>query len=125
MSFLKKKNKKEDIWYACEVGNMELLDQILKKKKNNLNVPNSKGRYPIHIAASKGYVDICEKLLKAGADCNVIEENEPRWNVLHFAIHSKDLETVYLFANLPELKGMKISLLLDFYNIFILLKLLE
>lgn len=103
--FDKKKKKRDDIWQACENGNIEAIDHWIRKKKN-LNVPNSKGRYPIHIAASKGNVEICEKLLKAGADCNVIEEVEPKWNVLHFAIHSKSLETVYLFASLPELRGM-------------------
>lgn len=103
--FDKKKKKKDDIWLACETGNMEAIEIYLRKKKN-INVPNQKGRYPIHIAASKGFAHICERLLRAGADCNVIEDGEPKWNVLHFAIHSKNPETVYLFASLPDLRGM-------------------
>jgi ankyrin repeat protein len=101
-----KKHKAKDIWQACEMGYLESLDKMLKKKNGMamLNMPNEEGHAPIHIAAGAGHIAIVEALLAAGAHCNMIEGAEPRWNVLHWAVSSRNFAMMKLILSQPSIK---------------------
>lgn len=101
-----KKVKIHDIWDACAHGTLEGLEKVLKKKNgmSQINQPNEEGRWPIHIATGGGHVDLVEMLLANGAQCNMIENTEARWNVLHWAVNSRNFQMMKLIASQPTLK---------------------
>lgn len=101
-----KKAKINDIWAACEQGSLEALEKILKKKNGiaQVNQAAEDGRWPIHIAAGGGHVELVELLLANGAQCNMIENTEARWNVLHHAVNSRNFQMMKLIASQPNLK---------------------
>jgi len=103
-----KKPKVHDIWEACEQGSLEGFEKIIKKKNGaaQLNQPNEEGRWPIHIAVGAGHVALAEALLANGAQCNMIESTEARWNVLHWAVASRSFEMMKLIVTQPGLKRM-------------------
>ena len=107
MSVLKASKKaKVDIFDVIENGVLSDLDAFLyKAKKSALATPNELGRYPIHVAALSGKVEMMERLVKAGADYNQIEDRVSQWTVVHYAVHSRNREMVAYCANLPDLKG--------------------
>lgn len=101
-----KKVKAHDIWEAAAIGNLEAMDKVMKKKGGlaSINAPNDEGLSPIHIAAEHGHVALVEYLLENGAHCNMIENTEERWNVLHRAVHSRNFAMMKLVASQPSLK---------------------
>lgn len=121
------------IFVACETGNLELLDSLLasKHRKTLLTTPNSLGRYPIHIAALAGQLQVLERLVKAGYDCwrlagnvkinfsqllssadiNQLENRVSKWSVLHHAAHGKNKEVFYYAASRDNLLAESASTL--------------
>lgn len=101
-----KKPKVRDIWEACEQGSVEGLERLIKKKNGvaQINQPNEEGRWPIHVAVGAGNVPFVEVLLANGAQCNMIESTEARWNVLHWAVASRSFEMMKLIVSQPGLK---------------------
>ena len=61
--------------YACHhrIGNMV---HLLIGEGANMEITDSEGMKPLHIASQKGYIDIIEILLKYGADINMKKGNE-------------------------------------------------
>lgn len=101
-----KKVKIHDIWEACEHGSAEAMEKLLKKKNGSaqISLVNQDGRSPIHIAASAGHVALVQLLLDNGAQCNMIENTEQRWNVLQHAVNSRNFAMMKLIAEQPTLK---------------------
>lgn len=101
-----KKVKANDIWAACAAGSVESLEKVIAKKGGTaqINAPDDEGRSPIHIAAGAGHVPVVEVLLSHGAHCNMIENTEQRWNVLHWAVQSRNFAMMKLVASQANLK---------------------
>lgn len=53
---------------AASNGHIEVVEVILKEKTVNINLEDQQGYYPLQLAASKGELAICNRLIKAGAD---------------------------------------------------------
>ena len=53
--------------YSCIQGNMVIIRELLDKGAN-INARNKFGLTPIFYAAQSGHLDVCELLLKSGAD---------------------------------------------------------
>jgi hypothetical protein len=53
--------------YSCIQGNMVIIKELLDKGAN-INMRNKFGLTPIFYAAQSGHLDVCELLLKSGAD---------------------------------------------------------
>lgn len=101
-----KKIKIHDIWEACEYGSVEAMEKLLKKKNGaaQIHQPNQDGRWPIHIATGAGHVPVVQLLLEHGAQCNLIENTEQRWNVLQWAVNSRNFAMMKLIAEQSTLK---------------------
>lgn len=74
----------------------------INKKISDLHQSDETGCRPLHWAASYGFTDICEILLKQGADINVI--NNAGLTPLHYAIINGRVDTVwFLLENKADL----------------------
>lgn len=106
-----KKVKIHDVWEACEHGSVEAMEKLLKKKNGGaqINQPDQEGRWPIHIAAGAGHVALVQLLLDNGAQCNMIENTEQRWNVLQWAVNSRNFAMMKLIAEQPTLKRTSLT----------------
>lgn len=116
-----KKVKIHDVWEACQYGSIEAMEKLLKKKSGGaqINQPNQDGRWPIHIAAGAGHVDIVQLLLDNGAQCNMIENTEQRWNVLQWAVNSRNFTMMKLIAEQASLKRTPLSRFLYSNSIYL------
>ncbi|KAK6945623.1 Cyclic nucleotide-binding domain [Dillenia turbinata] len=74
---------------VASTGNAAFLDELLKAKFDP-NVGDSKGRTPMHIAASKGYEDCVLVLLKHAASVHMrdLEGHTPLWDAISSKHHS-------------------------------------
>ena len=61
--------------YACH-NRIENMVHLLIGEGANMEITDSEGMKPLHIASQKGYIDIIEILLKYGADINMKKGNE-------------------------------------------------
>lgn len=59
---------------ACAAGKVEAVKLLLKAGASP-NISVARGRRPLHVAASKGYSEICETLLSFGADVSSITKS--------------------------------------------------
>jgi ankyrin repeat protein len=76
------------------------------KQGCSLDLQDSRGRTALMLAASEGHAVVVDKLLKAGADAS-IQDNDPRapHTALHWACirgHSRAMEKLYDSKKLPE-----------------------
>lgn len=60
-------DKEEDLRWALQNGELEIVKKLLPK---DVNQPLYGGRKPLHIAADYGHADVVEFLLSEGADVN-------------------------------------------------------
>uniref|UniRef100_A0AC35FE04 Ankyrin repeat domain-containing protein 49 n=1 Tax=Panagrolaimus sp. PS1159 TaxID=55785 RepID=A0AC35FE04_9BILA len=74
---------KEQFLTAAEDGNLEQLKQMIEKYPNFLHVRDRDDYTPMHRAAYNNHVDVCQYLLKIGA--NPEAKTEDGWTVLHCA----------------------------------------
>lgn len=86
---------KKQIFKAVEGGRTELVALQLKAGMN-VNVDLFDGNTPLHIAASKGWLEIARLLVQHGADVNA--RNKGGTPVIGFAIIQKHSEMVKLLA---------------------------
>jgi ankyrin repeat protein len=78
----------------CAAGNghLKVVEEILKQKQVDPNLQDKQSYYPLHIAASKGEVAICNRLIKAGADLE--KTTEAGGTALHVAAASDQAKVV-------------------------------
>ncbi|MCK5221816.1 MAG: ankyrin repeat domain-containing protein, partial [Candidatus Aminicenantes bacterium] len=86
-----------------EKGDIETVMKMVKKDKTQLEAKNHRGRSLIHIASSKGHLDIVKFLVKKGADVN-LEEESHLLRPLNFASRYGHFEVVkFLLDNGADL----------------------
>ena len=61
---------------VAQSGKIEFMREMMTRRDVNPNTPHSvQKRFPVHVAAEKGDVDMIQLLLKCGADVNARMEN--------------------------------------------------
>lgn len=89
---------------AAEEGHIACVQWLIAKNILLLNSPSVYGS-PLCRAARQGHNDICEALLKAGADPEVTDIS--RGNALHYAVMGESIEVIKRLAGYPELINSK------------------
>ena len=98
---------------ATRDGSLNLA-RFLLTNRANLNIPDSGGRLPLHIAVVSAHPDLVELLLLQGADPNASEANKDQFTALHRAVdrgskvlaellltHQANVNVVAAFGNTP------------------------
>jgi ankyrin repeat protein len=80
----KTKHRKTAVHYAIKIGNVSIL-KMLFDAKANLNMLSSKGKTPLMIAATMGYLD-CVKFLIEEAKVNPLTRNKKGKTAATFAV---------------------------------------
>ncbi|KAJ8641651.1 hypothetical protein MRB53_018345 [Persea americana] len=97
----------KDILTVAASGNSTLLEELLKAGMDP-DIGDSRGRTPLHIAASKGYEDCVLILLKHSCNVNVqdVNGNTPLWDSIA-AKHDSMFTLLYHFAYIsnPNISG--------------------
>ncbi|XP_063812017.1 ankyrin repeat domain-containing protein 13B isoform X1 [Pseudophryne corroboree] len=70
------------------------LEKEIPEKQDQIEQVDPRGRTPLHLATTLGYLDCARVLLNHGAD--VSKENRNGWTVLQEAVSTRDLELVRL-----------------------------
>jgi uncharacterized protein len=65
---------------AFKEGSLKVIDVLVDAPQTQIEVRTLQDESPLMLAALKGYVDICEKLIDRDADVN-----KPGWAPLHYA----------------------------------------
>lgn len=78
---LDSKTGKNVLHTASELGNIEIIDLLVKEFKSNINFKNKVGNTPIFEACVTGEYEAVELLINLGAKLDVVGENED--NLLH------------------------------------------
>ncbi|XP_069471364.1 ankyrin repeat domain-containing protein 13B isoform X1 [Ambystoma mexicanum] len=68
------------------------LERELSSRQVEIDLPDPRGRTPLHLATTLGHLECARVLLKHGADVN--KENRSGWTVLQEAVSTRDLELV-------------------------------
>ncbi|CAD5115454.1 DgyrCDS4426 [Dimorphilus gyrociliatus] len=88
---------------TCEYNNQERLIRYLIKAGCPVDIQDSGGRTPLHIASERGHLSNVEKLIECGANVNIIDSslNSP----LHYAARARTGDITQYLIN----KGAKIE----------------
>lgn len=86
---------------SAEAGHAEIV-QMLLAYKQLINSPLRDGRTPLILAAEQGHENVCELLLKAGAD--PLATDEDGRNVMHYAAMAGKVEKFIGYKQLIESK---------------------
>ena len=80
--------------YACDEGNLKIVEVILDANCNT-NIKNIHKQTPLHLSTNRGYFDISKKLIESGAELNVedSEKNSP----LHYICKNNYIELLKYF----------------------------
>ncbi len=82
---------------AFEKGNYLKAKELINSSPSVINNIDEKGNTPLHIAASKGYYEICELLIKNEADINAV--NNLSYTPLCSAINYEKVEIAEFLIN--------------------------
>ena len=93
------------LYLACRAGAIEIV-RIFSAYKQLLEFKAQDEWTPLLVAVYHGHTQVCEILLKAGADINVTDSSSGR-NALHFACIRGHIEVVRLFAKYSHLRSAK------------------
>ncbi|WP_265045438.1 MULTISPECIES: ankyrin repeat domain-containing protein [unclassified Wolbachia] len=77
---------------ACENGQTEVVNLLLKREDIDVNAISKDGYTPLHLATEKGYIEIVKTLIEAGANVDAIDRDGR--TSLHLAIQYGCKETV-------------------------------
>lgn len=79
----------KDLWLVVRDGSLNDVESALaslKKSGGNINLRNTFGLTPLHVAAWRNHIPIVRRLLAAGADPDA-RDGESGWSSLHRALH--------------------------------------
>jgi len=96
------KHQNTPLHLAAREGKVEMVPMLVESWKESLELTNRNGRTPLLEAARYGHSDVCEALLRAGANPRATV-GSIRWNALHLAIESGELAVVRIFLAYKEL----------------------
>jgi ankyrin repeat protein len=88
------------LFLACDCGDLERVRELVDQasdEDNIINKPEKHDRRPLHMAARKGYVEICDILLAHGADLEL--KTIHGCTALYFAVLSARVEMVEALAD--------------------------
>jgi ankyrin repeat protein len=85
-----------EIASAAEAGYAERIREILQRDASAVNVPNTDGWTPLHLAAFYGRREAAQVLLDHGADVAAVSTNDMANQPLHAAAAGRHLELVEL-----------------------------
>ena len=87
--------------YACEEGNLKIVETLLNANCNP-NIKNNLNQTPIHLSTERGYFDITKKLIESGAKLN-IEDSENNYPI-HFICKNNYVELLkYILTKSPQI----------------------
>ena len=75
------------LWHAADTGQQPLVVALLRRGASATDVDKA-GWSCLHVAAEKGYRNIIELLIEAGADVDARTAGGPAWTPLHLACSS-------------------------------------
>lgn len=101
---LSQKKDNYNIHKAAQKGKIDVIRDILKKKKSLVNATNESGHTPIHLASLHGHLDVVSLLIENGSDL-LIKDNSG-WSVLHFAASGRNEDIIKLLLEQPSIDGM-------------------
>ncbi|CAH2078284.1 unnamed protein product [Thlaspi arvense] len=108
-------------------GNAALLDELLKAKLNP-DIADSKGKTPLHIAASRGYEDCVLVLLKHGCNIHIrdVSGNTALWEAISTK-HYEIFRILYHFAAIsdPHIAGDLLCAAVKQNNVEVMMDLLK
>ena len=90
-------NNNFPIIYACIVGNLQFVKDLIKKGAN-VNTKSPQFGSPLHVAASRGFQEIIEYLIKNNADMNS-QGKDDKSTPLICAIEKPDMMKILLDNN--------------------------
>jgi len=85
-------NGENALHYAVQGESLGAVKMIIEYDKSLVNVPQTKGFFPIHFAAHLGNLPILQCLLDNGA--NIESKDTKKWNALHHATAQNKIECV-------------------------------
>lgn len=107
MIFKEIQTNNESLWRAVEIGDVKNVKKIIENCKNlEINSQGLNNWTALHIAAAKGYKEICSLLLTASEYININAKTSIERTPLHLASIHNHLKVVLLLIN----KGCKINL---------------
>jgi ankyrin repeat protein len=81
----KDENGYSALHYACEEGNLKIVE-ILIDTHCNPNILNNLKQTPLHLSAKGGYFDISKKLIESGAILNIYDSEKIRLYIIYVKI---------------------------------------
>ena len=88
------------LWISCSRGkNVGLVSLLIEKGKGNVNVANSSGWTPLHVATCYGSIDMVKTLIEVGY-ANFKECDLNGWTPLHLACNGGFVDIVRYLVNI-------------------------
>lgn len=79
---------------AVREPSFKVIDVLLESPATRVEVRTSKDESPLMLAALRGHLDVCEKLIRREADVN-----KPGWTPLHYAATNGHLDVMRLLLD--------------------------
>ena len=76
MNLTHKETNETLLFVACRENKIDLLKHLLEKSIIDIHIPNNEGYYPLHIASSKGNIEIVKILVNYGAEVNKTNKSD-------------------------------------------------